>query len=335
MASSSLLCVPTPSPSSSILASERERSPRWWRSNRWHSRTTTDRSSPDPFPSTSFGTVSSPRHSAPSSPTSSPPLLLLRRSPEPAFGLHLVADRGEILLHVDFERREACHHSRRPDPRRLLLARQIAERLRHRPAGGGAWSGGARGRGDSVSVVPPPTTSRSTGSAGAGAGPTARPPPARPGRPTSGSGTPRPVSGTCAWPFHRPAYGPQSPPWWRNGDVGVDGMVVNLAGLLAGAVTNPFGSGFFQGPKEAPLEAASACPGIYGKGAYPGYAGELLVDTASGASYNARGARGRKYLVPALVDVDGRLCYVGLMVSGMVALLYFCLICIYTVYVYF
>ncbi|KAJ6843441.1 putative protein EXORDIUM [Iris pallida] len=109
--------------------------------------------------------------------------------------------------------------------------------------------------------------------------------------------------GHCAWPFHRPIYGPQSAPLVApNGDVGADGMVVNLAGLLAGAVTNPFGGGFFQGTKEAPLEAASACPGIYGKGAYPGYAGELLVDPASGASYNVNGARGRRYLVPALFD---------------------------------
>jgi hypothetical protein len=41
---------------------------------------------------------------------------------------------------------------------------------------------------------------------------------------------------------------------------------------------------------------------VYGKGAYPGYAGQLLVDTATGASYNANGAHGRKYLLPALFD---------------------------------
>lgn len=109
--------------------------------------------------------------------------------------------------------------------------------------------------------------------------------------------------GQCAWPFHQPIYGPQSPPLVApNNDVGVDGMVINLASLLAGTVTNPFGSGYFQGPKEAPLEAASACPGIYGKGAYPGYAGDLLVDPTSGASYNANGINRRKYLLPALYD---------------------------------
>ncbi|KAJ6811897.1 putative protein EXORDIUM [Iris pallida] len=115
--------------------------------------------------------------------------------------------------------------------------------------------------------------------------------------------------GQCAWPFHQPIYGPQSPALVApNGDVGADGMVVNLAGLLAGTATNPFGNGFFQGAEEAPLEAASACPGIYGKGAYPGYAGELLVDPASGASYNVNGAHGRRYLVPALFDPSTSSC---------------------------
>ncbi|URE19835.1 Phosphate-induced protein 1 conserved region [Musa troglodytarum] len=115
--------------------------------------------------------------------------------------------------------------------------------------------------------------------------------------------------GQCAWPFHQPMYGPQTPPLVApNGDVGVDGMVINLASLVAGTVTNPFGDGFFQGAKEAPLEAATACPGVYGKGAYPGYAGDLLVDATTGASYNANGVRGRKYMVPALFDPSTSTC---------------------------
>lgn len=115
--------------------------------------------------------------------------------------------------------------------------------------------------------------------------------------------------GQCAWPFHQPIYGPQNPPLVSpNNDVGVDGMVINLATLLAGTATNPFGNGYFQGSPEAPLEAASACPGVYGKGAYPGYAGNLLVDTATGASYNANGANGRKYLLPALYDPSTSSC---------------------------
>ncbi|OVA11671.1 Phosphate-induced protein 1 [Macleaya cordata] len=115
--------------------------------------------------------------------------------------------------------------------------------------------------------------------------------------------------GQCAWPFHQPIYGPQSPPLVApNGDVGVDGMVINLATVLAGTVTNPFKNGYFQGPATAPLEAVSACTGIFGKGAYPGYAGELLVDKTTGASYNARGLNGRKYLLPAMWDPKTSTC---------------------------
>ncbi|KAK4276831.1 hypothetical protein QN277_014936 [Acacia crassicarpa] len=115
--------------------------------------------------------------------------------------------------------------------------------------------------------------------------------------------------GQCAWPFHQPIYGPQNPPLVApNNDVGLDGMVINVASLLAGTVTNPFGNGFFQGPKEAPLEAASACTGVYGKGAYPGSAGNLLVDTVTGASFNANGVNSRKYLLPALYDPNTSSC---------------------------
>lgn len=115
--------------------------------------------------------------------------------------------------------------------------------------------------------------------------------------------------GYCAWPFHQPIYGPQAAPLVApNNDVGLDGMVINLASLLAGTATNPFGNGYYQGSVEAPLEAASACPGVYAKGAYPGYAGDLLVDPTSGASYNAHGANGRKYLVPALFDPSTSAC---------------------------
>ncbi|PAN08319.1 hypothetical protein PAHAL_1G402900 [Panicum hallii] len=109
--------------------------------------------------------------------------------------------------------------------------------------------------------------------------------------------------GQCAWPFHQPLYGPQAPALVPpSGDVGMDGMVINIASMVAGTVTNPFGDGFYQGDKDAPLEAATACTGVYGSGAYPGFAGNLAVDRATGASYNANGARGRKYLLPALFD---------------------------------
>ncbi|KAL0365165.1 UNVERIFIED_CONTAM: protein EXORDIUM-like 2 [Sesamum angustifolium] len=72
--------------------------------------------------------------------------------------------------------------------------------------------------------------------------------------------------GYCAWPFHQPLYGPQTPPLVApNGDVGVDGMVINIAAVLAGTVTNPFNNGYFQGPATAPLEAVTACTGCSGR----------------------------------------------------------------------
>ncbi|XP_050378964.1 protein EXORDIUM-like 2 [Argentina anserina] len=116
-------------------------------------------------------------------------------------------------------------------------------------------------------------------------------------------------AGQCAWPFHQPIYGPQTPPLVSpNGDVGVDGMVINLATVLAGTVTNPFNNGYFQGTAGAGLEAVSACTGIFGKGAYPGYPGEVVLDQTTGASYNAVGVRGRKYLLPAMWDPKTSTC---------------------------
>jgi len=50
------------------------------------------------------------------------------------------------------------------------------------------------------------------------------------------------------------------------------------------------------------------CPGVYGKGAYPGYAGDLLVDSTTGASYNAHGVNGRKYVLPDLFDPSTSTC---------------------------
>jgi len=115
--------------------------------------------------------------------------------------------------------------------------------------------------------------------------------------------------GQCAWPFHQPEYGPQGSPLMPpNGDAAVDGMIVNLASEFAGVVTNPFGDAYYQGSRDAPLEAAAACPGQFGSGSYPGYAGNLKIDQASGASYNANGAQGRKYLLPALFNPSTLAC---------------------------
>ncbi|KAI3873954.1 hypothetical protein MKW98_001603 [Papaver atlanticum] len=116
--------------------------------------------------------------------------------------------------------------------------------------------------------------------------------------------------GHCAWPFHQPIYGPRDAPLVPpNNDIGVDGMVVNLASLLAATATNPFGNGYYQGEEDdAQFEVSSACTGIYGKGAYPGYAGKVLADSATGASYNAHGSSGRKFLLPAMLDPSTSTC---------------------------
>lgn len=107
--------------------------------------------------------------------------------------------------------------------------------------------------------------------------------------------------GLCAWPYAVPQYGPPNPALVSpNGDVGMDGMVINVATLLAATVTNPFDTGYFQGDPTDPMEAVTACAGMFGKGSYPGYAGNLLVDKASGASYNAQGGNGRRFLLPAM-----------------------------------
>ncbi|KAI3751662.1 hypothetical protein L2E82_22753 [Cichorium intybus] len=115
--------------------------------------------------------------------------------------------------------------------------------------------------------------------------------------------------GECAWPFALPMYGPKMPPLVApNGDVGVDGMIINLAAVLAGTVTNPFDGGYFQGPATAPLEAVTACTGIFGSGAFPGYPGTVLTDRKTKASYNAQGVNKRKYLLPAMWDPKTSTC---------------------------
>eukprot|EP01018_Ginkgo_biloba_P016586 Gb_07536 [translate_table: standard] len=100
-----------------------------------------------------------------------------------------------------------------------------------------------------------------------------------------------------------PLYGPQTAPLVApNGDVGIDDMVINIATILVGVVTNPFNIGYYHGDAATPLEAMSSCPSIYGKGAYPGYPSQLLVDATTGASFNAYGVNGRMFLLPAMWD---------------------------------
>ncbi|XP_071711707.1 protein EXORDIUM-like 2 [Rutidosis leptorrhynchoides] len=115
--------------------------------------------------------------------------------------------------------------------------------------------------------------------------------------------------GECAWPFAQQMFGPQTPPLVApNGDVGVAGMIINLATVLAGTVTNPYDGGYFQGPASAPLEAVTACTGIYGSGAFPGYPGTVLTDKKTKVSYNAQGVNQRKFLLPAMWDPKTSTC---------------------------
>ncbi|KAM0035973.1 putative protein EXORDIUM [Helianthus debilis subsp. tardiflorus] len=85
-------------------------------------------------------------------------------------------------------------------------------------------------------------------------------------------------------------------------------MIINIATVLAGTMTNPFDGGYFQGLAMAPLEVVTACTGIFGSGAYPGYPGSLLVDKRTNVSYNAQGEMGRKYLLPARWDPHTSTC---------------------------
>ncbi|XP_052184757.1 protein EXORDIUM-like 2 [Diospyros lotus] len=109
--------------------------------------------------------------------------------------------------------------------------------------------------------------------------------------------------GLCSWPYAVPAYGPPGPALVAPNGVGTDGIIINIATILAAAATNPFKSGYFQGDALAPAEIVTACPGIFGPGAYPGYPGDLKVDAMSKASYNVHGINGRKFLLPAIWDL--------------------------------
>ncbi|KAL2619921.1 hypothetical protein R1flu_000126 [Riccia fluitans] len=111
----------------------------------------------------------------------------------------------------------------------------------------------------------------------------------------------------CAWPY-APGGSLAQPLIPPNGDVGIDGMTITIANILAGIGTDPYGNAYYQGDAGAPLEAAGACGGIYGAGGFPGYPGELLVDNATGASFNVFGARDHKFLVPWIWNPDTLQC---------------------------
>lgn len=116
--------------------------------------------------------------------------------------------------------------------------------------------------------------------------------------------------GYCAWPFFKPLPGTgfDVPPLKSpNGDAGVDGMIINIGAMIAGAATNPYGRGYFQGDPADPLEVAGVCAGIYGANSFPGMPGDLLKDSR-GASFNVYGANRRKFLVPWMYSPRTKQC---------------------------
>ncbi|KAL2346048.1 hypothetical protein Fmac_000048 [Flemingia macrophylla] len=110
----------------------------------------------------------------------------------------------------------------------------------------------------------------------------------------------------CAWPFlpsHEKVGKTLLPP---SGDVGADSMVKLLAGGLAGAVTNPFGDGFYAiGHGDHLLEATSTCPDVFASGKLP-------VDPQTGGSYNAVGDEGTKFLLPPIWNPKTSSCWTPL-----------------------
>ncbi|CAL1407881.1 unnamed protein product [Linum trigynum] len=109
----------------------------------------------------------------------------------------------------------------------------------------------------------------------------------------------------CAWPF---AGGPNLIP--PSGDIGADAMVIGFAQGLVDTLTNPLETGFFEDSLRKPLEASSACMGIFGSGAIPGSnPGKLLKDPITGKSFNAYGSKGKRFLVPAVWNPVTNACW--------------------------
>ena len=116
--------------------------------------------------------------------------------------------------------------------------------------------------------------------------------------------------GYCAWPFFEapPGAGPNTPALKSpNGDAGIDGMIINIASMIAGACSDPYGNGYYEGVAGDPLEAAGICGGDFGTNAFAGYPGDLLKDS-KGNSFNSYGTKRRKYLLPWLFNPVTKQC---------------------------
>lgn len=123
-------------------------------------------------------------------------------------------------------------------------------------------------------------------------------------------GNPEKECPVCAWPFAKDPSHPNSPVLKPpSGNIGADAMVMSVAAGLAGAVTNPYGDGFYSQYKGDDIDATAMCKGIFGSGSTPGFPGNLLVDSKFGGSYNVHGIGRHKFLVPAIWDPHTDSCW--------------------------
>lgn len=105
--------------------------------------------------------------------------------------------------------------------------------------------------------------------------------------------------GYCVWLFFKVVYGVGFQIFvlkFFNGDVGIDGMFINVVVMFVGIVINFYGNGYFQGDVRDLLEIVGVCVGIYGKNFYFGYLGEFFKDFR-GVSFNMYGVNCCKFFL--------------------------------------
>ncbi|KAJ6814832.1 putative protein EXORDIUM [Iris pallida] len=171
----------------------------------------------------------------------------------------------------------------------------------------------------------------------AGAGPTARPPPARPGRPTSGSGTPRPgVPARARGRSTGRPTGPSPRRWWRPTATSAStGWWSTWRDSSPAPSRIRSAAGSSRGRRRPRWRRRPRVRGSTGRARTPDTPGScwwtrrvgpatMLVGPAGGSTWSRLWSTRRRPLVLRWFDGFG---------NGRVALL--CLICIYTVYVYF
>ncbi|KAJ7978604.1 protein EXORDIUM-like [Quillaja saponaria] len=89
-------------------------------------------------------------------------------------------------------------------------------------------------------------------------------------------------------------------------------MVVSFALGLAETVTNPFNDGFFTSGRHSAVAATTACPGVFGSGAFPGNAGKVRIDPKIGGACNTHGVDSMRFLLPSLWNPKTSSCWTPL-----------------------